>query len=254
MYGKVKNIWDIKSGGGNTNILESNNTFTGKNTFENTGSIIKVKTTGNEAFGVEFDNSSNQPVAYVGANPVGNEQKAVFYGSLGLQLKTPNKDININSGSGHLLADSTKNWNQYLDNSILRSKDLKWTKITQINYTSVRQPDTNWNRLSWNWTLGNLVSTNGIIELLLVISWADNETATLKTSLMWKNGLASSKSHIFNVEKNDRTYSFKFNITNENKLYIETKHDNAGTQLNIGWVRCWIRRGLNQPAKVNDFW
>lgn len=262
MYGKVKNIWDIKSNGGGSSIDTENfaskiqaNTFTGKNIFENTGNVISIKTTDDQAFGIEFKDNEDNHVGFVGTELDGSEQKAVLSGVFGLQLYTNNKDININPGSGHLLSNSSKNWNSYLDNSILRSKDIKWSKLSTINYTSgIVQPSNIWNRSSWNWTINNLTSTNGFIEIMIIISWADNQTVSLKTELVWKSGLTTSKSPIISVEKNGRTYFFQFEITNQNKINIMTKHDNVGSSGSISWVRGWIKRGINQPSKVNELW
>ncbi|MBR2138235.1 MAG: hypothetical protein IJ966_02920 [Bacilli bacterium] len=46
-------------------------------------------------------------VGFVGTNTNDNEQKIILSGELGLQLRTPNKDINVNSGTGQLLYNGT---------------------------------------------------------------------------------------------------------------------------------------------------
>lgn len=249
--------WKKATGTGDTTglaKLSANNTFTGKNTFESTANVVSIKSTDDQSFGIEFENNTGQRVGYIGTSQ--NEAtKATVWGAEGLILQTTNKDININSGTAHLLANSSKNWNQYLDNSILRSKDIKWSRLSTINYTSsIVQPSNTWNRTSWNWTLANLTSTNGFIEIMIIISWADNQTVSLSSEVVWKNGLTTSKSPIISIEKNDRTYFFQFEITNQNKLNIMIKHDNQGSNGTISWVRGWIKRGLNAPAKVDTLW
>lgn len=248
--------WKKATGTGDTTglaKLNANNTFTGKNTFENTGDVVAIKRTDGQSFGIVFKKEDDQRVGYIGTS-ANDSNKATVWGAEGLILQTTNKDIYLNSGTAHLLADSTKPWNNYLDNSVLRSKDLKWSKLTNINYTSIVQPTNTWNRNSWNWTLSNLTSTNGFIEIIVVFSWADNQAVSLKGNMVWKNGLTSSKSSVMVAEKNDRLYYFQFEITNGNVLKIATKHDNQGTGEQISWVRAWIKRGLNAPDKVNTLW
>ena len=260
MYGKVKNIWDIKSNGGGSSIDTQNfaskikaNTFTQKNTFENTGNVINIKTTDTQAFGIAFKNNTDETVGYVGTKVDGNEQKAHLHGYLGLSLETPNKNININSGSGHILSNTTKNWNQHVDNSIVRYKDTKWVRIFE-NTSLSSQPNINWN---WNWISGSfngLVSQDGEIELMIVISWSDNNVNTLTTKLVWKNGIPTSKSNTFLVEKSERTYRFQIEIRQNNLLYIYAKHDNNGSGGTISWVRGYVKRGLGRPTKFEQLW
>lgn len=250
--------WKKATGTGDTTglaKLNANNTFTGKNTFESTANVVSIKSTDDQAFGIEFKNNSNDMVGYVGTKLDGSEQKVILTGSLGLQLYTPNKDININCGSGDFFSNSSKSWNNQRDNSVVRQKDTAWNRLTTINYTSgIIQPANTWNRTSWNWTLSNLTSTNGFIELMFVVSWQDNQTVSLNANIIWKNGLTNSRSPIIVAEKENRLYYFQFEITNGNILRIHTKHDNQGTGMNIGWVRGWIKRGLNAPDKVNTLW
>lgn len=260
MYGKVKNIWDIKANGGGSSIDTQNfaskikaNTFTQKNTFENTGNVVSIKSTDDQSFGIEFKNNQDQRVGYVGTSQ-NNAGVATVWGNNGLILQTTNNDININSGNGHLLADSGKTWNQYQDNTLLRQKDTKWVRIFE-KISGITQPTTNWN---WEWISGSfngLVSQEGEIELMLVISWNDNNVNTLTTKLVWKNGIPTSKSNTFLIEKSERTYRFQIEIRQQNNsLYIYSKHDNNGNQGTISWVRGYVKRGLGQPTKFEQLW
>ncbi|MBR4025709.1 MAG: hypothetical protein IKJ03_02015 [Mycoplasmataceae bacterium] len=259
MYGKVKNIWDIKSNGGGSSIDTENfakknedNTFTGVNTFENTGSMIKVKTNDNAAFGVEFKNSSDEAVAYVGASQVGNEQKATFYGTLGAIVQTPNKDINFNPGSGDVLNNTSKNWNQLLDNGVVRKKDTSFKKIKE--YTSVSQPTTSWRYNDWQWTISG-INTEGLHDYLVVLSFDDNKAVNFRASLVWKSGVPESQSQILTVEKSGITFYFQIVLKPNNLLQIYNKKtDGSGNNTTISWIRLYVLRGENLPTKMSSVW
>ena len=103
---------------------------------------------------------------------------------------------------------SSRNWNQNFDNSVVRTKDLKWVRI--FTYTSnVQQPGT-----SWNLTLNNLNTNQGVYDVLFVLSFADNIAATIRGDITWKTGLVESRSQMISVEKNERTFFFQFVIIN----------------------------------------
>ena len=249
----IKNLWDIKStGNSGSNILNSNNTFTRKNTFENTGDVVAVKRTDNQSFGIVFKDESDDRVAYIGTSQ-NDTNKATVWGATGLKLQTTNSLIELNSGTGDCKWESNKTWNQYQDNTLLRQKDTKWVRIFE-NTSLSSQPNTSWN---WNWISGSfngLVSQDGEIELMIVISWSDNNVNTLTTKLVWKNGIPTSKSNTFLVEKSERTYRFQIEIRQNNLLYIYSKHDNNGNAGTISWVRGYVKRGLGQPTKFEQLW
>lgn len=259
MYGKVKNIWDIKANGGGSSIDTENfaskikaNTFTQKNTFENTGNVINIKTTDDQAFGITFKNNSNETVGYVGTKVDGNEQKAHLHGYLGLSLETPNKDININSGSGHLLSNSSKSWNEYLDNSILRQKDTKWVRIVEQTTVNI-QPNTNWNWTAWGWDVANLTSTTGIIELIVGFFFPSNNFLSFRVSIPWKVNAHVSKAPIQQLEYSGRIYSFQVEVK-PNRINVFHKHDNGASGGNISSIRVWTKRGVGLPDKVDNLW
>ena len=260
MYGKVKNIWDIKSNGGGSSIDTENfaskiqaNTFTGKNIFENTGNVISIKTTDDQAFGIEFKDNDDQHVGFVGTKLDGQEQKAVLSGVLGLQLYTNNKDINITPGSGHVLSKTTKNWNQHVDDSIVRQKDTKYNR--KVDYTSsVAQPTTSWNYDAWRWTLTN-INTEGLHDFLVVFSFSDNKAVSFKTNIVWKNGVPESQSNVITVEKSGITFSFQCAIKTSNMFHIyHKKSQDGGSDINISWVRVYILRDNNLPTKMSSVW
>ena len=261
MYGKVKNIWDIKANGGGSSIDTENfaskikaNTFTQKNTFENTGNVINIKTTDTQAFGIAFKNNSDETVGYVGTKVDGNEQKAHLHGYLGLSLETPNKDININSGSGHILSNTSKNWNQHIDKSIVRQQDTKYNR--KHEYTSVAQPTTDWNYTSWNWTFSGINGTSGLYEFLVIINFGDDKPVSITPKVVWKNsGISESQSEVHIIEKSGITFYFQAAIKNDNKLYIYTKKSaTGGNNTNITWVRLYILRDNNLPTKMSSVW
>ena len=260
MYGKVKNIWDIKANGGGSSIDTENfaskikaNTFTQKNTFENTGNVINIKTTDTQAFGIAFKNNSDETVGYVGTKVDGNEQKAHLHGYLGLSLETPNKDIYFNSGSGDVLSKSTKNWNQQLDDSVVRKKDTSFKRIKE--YTSgVSQPTTSWRYDDWRWTISG-INTEGLHDYLMVISFDDNKAVNFRASLVWKSGVPESQSQILTVEKSGITFYFQIVQKASNVLHVYNKKSgDGGANTTISWIRLYVLRGENLPTKMSSVW
>ena len=248
-----------KAGEGSSSIDTQNfaskikaNTFTQKNTFKNTGDIVSIQRTDNQSFGIDFKREDGERVAYIGTSQ--NEtDKATVWGVEGLILQTTNKDINISPGTGHTLANSSKNWNQHVDNSIVRYKDLRYQR--KFEYTqSVVQPTNNWNYDGWKWQLNNINSNSGLYEFLIVFSFADDKAVTIKANIAWKSGLTESQSTMVAVEKSGRTFYFQLAIKNDNRLYIYHKHDNQGTSTNISCVRGYILRDNTFPTKMSSVW
>lgn len=237
-----------------TNFAKTNeaNTFVGKNTFKNTGDIVSIQRTDNQSFGIDFKKENGDRVAFVGTSS-SEVDKATIWGVSGLKIQTTNSNVDINPGSGDCYVNTSKNWNQQLDNSVVRQRDTKWVRV--LEYTSsITQPTTDWNRDSWKWTLSNLNSNNGIYEILFTISYADDVAATIRGEIMWKTGLRESRSQILSIEKNNTNFLFQFVIKNDNKLYVYIKKESGGSGANIKWVRGWIKRGITYPTKVNTFW
>lgn len=162
---------------------------------------------------------------------------------------TFNGQVAINSGSNDFTWETTRNWNQNIDNTVAKTKDFKF--VRKFEYTSIAQPNNSWNTSSWNWTLNNLNSQNGIHEFLVVIS-VEDVAYNFNPKIVWKNGLTDSQSPLFILEHGDTTYHFKIVIKSNNKFHIYTKKLN-GTK-NIQWVRAWIVRDNNLPWKANELW
>ena len=162
---------------------------------------------------------------------------------------TFNGQVAINSAAQDFTWETTRNWNQNIDNTVAKTKDFKF--VRRFEYTSVAQPNNNWNNTSWNWTLNNLNSQNGIHEFLVVISIED-VAYNFNPKIVWKNGLADSQSPLFVLEHGDTTYHFKIVIKTNNKFHIYTRKL-SGTKT-IQWVRAWIVRDNNLPWKANELW
>ena len=165
------------------------------------------------------------------------------------QANTFNNAVSINSGAQDVIWETTRNWNQNLDNTLAKTKDFKFSR--RFEYTSVAQPNNTWNTTSWNWTLNNLNSQNGIHEFLVVISIED-VAYNFNPKIIWKSGLTDSQSQLFILEHGDSTFHFKIVIKSNNKFHIYTRKLN-GTK-NIQWVRAWIVRDNNLPWKANELW
>ena len=247
----IKNLWDIKStGNSGSNILNSNNTFTGKNTFKNTGDVVSIQRTDNQSFGIVFKKEDGDRVGYVGTSQ-GDTNKATVWGATGLKLQTTNSLMELSSGSGDLIWDGSRTWDQNVDNTLVRTKDLKY--VRKWEYTSiVQQPNNSWNTTSWNWTMDG-INTEGIHEFVVAISTADDTLFTFNPKIMWKNGLTVSNSPKFYLDKLDGGEEvLVFTIKTNNKFHIE--HKRIGGTNNISWVRCWVVRNNNRPWKADTLW
>ena len=162
---------------------------------------------------------------------------------------TFNNQVSINSAGNDFTWETTRNWNQNIDNTVARTKDLKF--VRQIEYTSgITQPNNQWNKSSWNWTW-NGINTEGLHEVLVIVS-IENIPYSLNAKLVWKNGVTDSISPLFIVEHGDTTFHFQLVIKSNNKFHIYTKKT-AGTKT-IQWVRRWLVRGVNLPWKMNQLW
>ena len=238
-----------------TNFAKTNeaNTFVGKNTFKNTGDIVSIQRTDNSSFGIDFKKENGDRVAFVGTSS-SEVDKATMWGVSGLKLQTTNSDIKMISGSGDLQWESNRNWNQHVDNSIVRSKDL--TYYRKWEYTSsVSQPTNEWNKETWKWTMEG-INTDGIHEFMVCIATGDGSLFNFNPKIVWKNGTPSSYSNKFILTKQDGTtgeYELIFVIKPNNKFHIYTKKTTT-ENVNLAWVRCWVVRNNNLPWKADTLW
>ena len=162
---------------------------------------------------------------------------------------TFNNQVAINSQGQDFTWETTRTWNQNVDNTVARTKDLQF--VRQVEYTAnIAQPNNQWNKTSWNWTWGGL-NTEGMHEVLVVVS-IENIPYSLNAKMVWKNGLSESNSPLLMVEHGDTTFHFQFNIRTSNKFTIYNKKV-AGAKT-IQWVRIWFVRGVSWPWKTNQLW
>ena len=162
---------------------------------------------------------------------------------------TFNGQVTINSVAQDFTWETTRNWNQNLDNTVARTKDLKF--VRQVEYISnIAQPNNQWNKTSWNWTWSG-INTEGLHEVLVIVS-IENIPYSLNAKLVWKNGVTDSSSPLLIVEHGDTTFHFQLVIKSNNTFHIYTKKI-AGSK-SIQWVRIWFVRGVNLPWKMNQIW
>ena len=162
---------------------------------------------------------------------------------------TFNGQVTINSVAQDFTWETTRNWTQNLDNTVARTKDLKF--VRQVEYISnIAQPNNQWNKTSWNWTWSG-INTEGLHEVLVIVS-IENIPYSLNAKLVWKNGVTDSSSPLLIVEHGDTTFHFQLVIKSNNTFHIYTKKI-AGSK-SIQWVRIWFVRGVNLPWKMNQIW
>ena len=162
---------------------------------------------------------------------------------------TFNNQVSINSAGNDFTWETTRTWNQNIDNTVARTKDL--TFVRQVEYLSnITQPNNQWNKTSWNWNWSG-INTEGLHEVLVIVS-IENIPYSLNAKLVWKNGVTDSISPLLIVEHGDTTFHFQLVIKSNNKFHIYTKKT-AGTKT-IQWVRIWFVRGVNLPWKMNQLW
>ena len=162
---------------------------------------------------------------------------------------TFNNAVSINSAGNDFTWDTTRTWANNVDNTVARTKDFKF--VRQFEYiSSITQPNNQWNKTSWNWTLNGL-NTDGLHEILVIVS-IENISYCLNAKIVWKNGLTESSSPLLVVEHGDTTLHFQLLIKSNNRFHIYTKK--VGGTKNIQWVRGWVVRGVNLPWKMNQLW
>lgn len=244
----IKNLWDIKAEG--SNLLSTDNTFTGKNTFENTGDVVSIKRTDDQSFGIVFKKEDGDRVGYIGTSD-SDTNKATVWGATGLKLQTTNSLIELSSGSGDLIWDGSRNWNQNVDNTIVRTKDLKY--VRKWEYTSLQNlPSETWNTTNWKWAMDG-INTDGIHEFIIVITTQDNTSFTFNPKIIWKSGMSTSNSSKFILDKLEGgVIEFVFTIKSNNQFHIN--HKKVSGNITLSWVRCWVVRNNNLPWKVNTLW
>lgn len=230
--------------------LNVENTFNANQNINGTGDILTLKRTNDSSFGMDLLTETNTRVGYFGTRE--NEpNEATVWGKNGLLLQSTGGKVWVGTSGYDFQWESTRDWSQNVDNTLVRTKDFKYVK--KWEYTSnLVQPNNNWNTTSWNWTMSG-INTNGIHEFVICISTADNTLFTFNPKIMWKNGLTISNSNKFVLDKMDNGVDeFVFTIKTNNKFHIA--HKRISGAINYNWVRCWVIRNNNLPWKVNSQW
>ena len=160
---------------------------------------------------------------------------------------TFNGQVAINSQGQDFTWDTTRNWNQNVDNTVARTKDFKYVRV--FERTAATTLNDSWDT-SLSWTIQNL-NTEGLHEFLIIVS-IDNVAYSLNGKIVWKTGLGESKSQYLIISNGASECYFQLVIKggNEFRLY----HKKTGSAVSIQWIRGWIVRAGNQPWKMNQLW
>ena len=161
---------------------------------------------------------------------------------------TFNGQVAINSQGQDFTWETTRTWANNVDNTVVRTKDLKYVRIFEKT-SEIPQSTTTWNT-NLNWTLPG-INTDGIHEILIIVS-LDNVAYTLNGRVVWKSGLSESKSQFITISNGAAEFMFQLVIKggNEFRLY----HKISSGQQTLQWIRGWIVRAGNQPWKMNQIW
>ena len=161
---------------------------------------------------------------------------------------TFNGQVSINSAAQDFTWETTRTWANNVDNTVVRTKDLKYVRIFEKT-TSISQTTTTW-KTDLNWTIQG-INTDGIHEILIIVS-IDNVAYTLNGRVVWKSGLTESKSQFITISNGSVEFMFQLVIKggNEFRLY----HKTSSGQQTLQWIRGWIVRAGNQPWKMNQLW
>ena len=160
---------------------------------------------------------------------------------------TFNGQVAINSGNSDFTWQTTRTWNQNIDNTVVRTADLKYVRI--FEKTQATTINDSWNT-DLSWTVPNL-NTDGLHEFLIIVS-IDNVAYSLNGKIVWKNGLGESKSQYLIISNGASECYFQLVIKGANnfKLY----HKKTGSAVSLQWIRGWIVRAGNQPWKMDQLW
>ena len=160
---------------------------------------------------------------------------------------TFNNQVAINSGANDFTWETTRNWNQNVDNTVAKTKDFKYVRVFEkTQSTSIGD--------SWNtdlsWTIQD-INTEGLHEFLIIVS-IDNVAYSLNGKIVWKNGLGESKSQYLIISNGASECYFQLVIKGANNFRIY--HKKTGSAVSLQWIRGWIVRAGNQPWKMNQLW
>ena len=160
---------------------------------------------------------------------------------------TFNNQVAINSGNNDFTWETTRTWAQNVDNTVVRTADLKYVRI--FEKTQATTINDTWNT-DLSWTVSN-INTDGLHEFLIIVS-IDNVAYTLNGKIVWKNGLGESKSQYLIISNGASECYFQLVIKGANNFRLY--HKKTGSAVSLQWIRGWIVRAGNQPWKMNQIW
>ena len=160
---------------------------------------------------------------------------------------TFNNQVAINSGNSDFTWDTTRTWANNVDNTIVRTKDLKYVKAFET--LSTVNINTSWST-GTQWTVDG-VNVVGVHEFLIAIA-ISNVLYTLNGKVIWKNDLSESKSQFITISDGGAEYMFQLVIKPNNTFAIY--HKKTGGSNNLQWIRGYVIRGKSLPWKINEVW
>ena len=160
---------------------------------------------------------------------------------------TFNNQVAINSGVQDFTWQTTRTWAENVDNTVVRTADLKYYKAFETSSTV--NIGTSWSTTT-QWTV-NGVNTNGVHEFLICVA-ISNVLYTLNGKVVWKPNLTESKSQFITISDGGAEYMFQIVIKPSNTVALYHKKT-AGSN-NLQWVRGYIIRGYGLPWKMNQQW
>ena len=160
---------------------------------------------------------------------------------------TFNNQVAINSQGQDFTWATTRTWAQNVDNTVVRTADLKYVRI--FEKTTATTINDSWNT-DLSWTVSNL-NTDGLHEFLIIVS-IDNVAYSLNGKIVWKNGLGESKSQYLIISNGSSECYFQLVIKGANNFRLY--HKKTGQAVSLQWIRGWIVRAGNQPWKMNQIW
>ena len=160
---------------------------------------------------------------------------------------TFNGQVAINSGAQDFTWETTRTWTNNVDNTIVRTKDLKYVKAFET--LSTVNVNTSWNT-GTQWTVDG-VNVVGVHEFLIALA-ISNVLYTLNGKVIWKNDLSESKSQFITISDGGAEYMFQLVIKPNNTFALY--HKKTGGSNNIQWVRGYVIRGKSLPWKINEVW
>ena len=197
----------------------------------------------NRVQAVETKASTNETnITNLQTNTAKLNQNNTFTGT-----NTFNNAVSINSAGQDFTWATTRTWAQNVDNSVVKTKDLKYVRV--FEKTQATSLGDAWNT-DLSWTIQG-INTDGLHEFLIIVS-IDNVAYSRNGKIVWKNGLGESKSQYLIISNGASECYFQLVIKGANNFRIY--HKKTGSAVSLQWIRGWIVRAGDQPWKMNQLW